>query len=66
MHGVILIGLGTGGFYNKSKMDKGLAKAAKVQKAKEEVAKILANMTLGSNLVYLMLVNLMLCCPIFF
>ena len=51
MHGVILIGLRPGGFYNKMKMDEGLAKAAKVQKAKEEVAKILANKTLVSNLV---------------
>ena len=32
-------------------MDEGLAKAAKVQKAKEEVAKILANKTLGTKCV---------------
>ena len=49
MHGVISIGLRPGGFYNKSKIDEGLAKAAKVHKAKEEVAKILANKTLGTN-----------------
>ena len=43
MQGVILIGL--------RKMDEGLVNTAKVQKAKKEVAKILANKTLGSNLV---------------
>ena len=30
-------------------MDEGLAKAAKVQKAKEEVAKVIAKKTLGIN-----------------
>ena len=68
MHGIILICLRPGEFYNKRKMDEGLAKAAKAQNVKEEVAKILANKTLGSNLVWsaLMLVNLMLWCPVFF
>ena len=50
MHGVILIGLRPGGSYNKRKMDEGLAKAAQAQKAKEEIAKIMANKTLGINL----------------
>ena len=39
---VFLLGLKPKSFYNKRKLDEGLAKAAKVQKAKEEVAKVLA------------------------
>ena len=49
MHGV-LVGLRPGGFYNKRKMDEGLAKAAKVQRANEDIAKILANKTLGTRI----------------